>query len=72
MFAPISKVSKSPSKVKPNACQIHSGGGGGGLPPTGLRRVNSKESLTSLTSAASSVNRRVRLGVTSLSPVKVR
>ena len=67
LFAPISKVSKSPSKYKPSACVVHSGPG---LPPSGLKRTNSKESMTSLaskTSAASSV-RRVRLGVTSLSP----
>lgn len=68
LFAPISKVSKSPSKHKPGACVVHSGGPG--LPPSGIRRANSRESMTSLasrTSAASSV-RRVRLGVTSLTP----
>lgn len=68
LFAPISKVSKSPSKHKPGACIVHSSGPG--LPPSGLKRTNSKESMTSLaskTSAASSV-RRVRLGVNSLTP----
>jgi CAP-Gly domain-containing linker protein 1 len=71
LFAPISKVSKSPSKHKPGACIVHSSGPG--LPPSGLKRTNSKESMTSLaskTSAASSV-RRVRLGVNSLTPKKV-
>jgi CAP-Gly domain-containing linker protein 1 len=71
LFAPISKVSKSPSKHKPGACIVHSSGPG--LPPSGLKRANSKESMTSLaskTSAASSV-RRVRLGVNSLTPKKV-
>jgi len=62
LFAPISKISKSPLKYKPGTCVIHSGPG---LPPSGLRRANSKESMTSMTSAASSV-RRVRLGITSL------
>ncbi|KRT81333.1 hypothetical protein AMK59_4938, partial [Oryctes borbonicus] len=65
LFAPVSKVSKSPSNRKPGACIVHSGPG---LPPSGFRRANSKESLTSntsITSAASAV-RRVRLGVTSL------
>ncbi|XP_044271292.1 CAP-Gly domain-containing linker protein 2 isoform X3 [Tribolium madens] len=68
LFAPISKVSKSPSKHKPGACVVHSGGPG--LPPTGIRRVNSKESMTSLASRASTASR-VRLGVTSLTPKKV-
>ncbi|RZC41972.1 CAP-Gly domain-containing linker protein 1 isoform X13, partial [Asbolus verrucosus] len=36
LFAPISKVSKSPSKHKPGACVVHSGGPG--LPPSGLKR----------------------------------
>ncbi|XP_045542860.1 CAP-Gly domain-containing linker protein 2 isoform X4 [Papilio machaon] len=50
LFAPISKVSKSPSNRKPGACAIHSNGRG-----TPLRRSNSRESLTSLgTSVASS------------------
>ncbi|CAH0554743.1 unnamed protein product [Brassicogethes aeneus] len=69
LFAPPSKVSKSPSKVKPGSCQVHPSGG---LPPSGLRRANSKESMASLasiTSAASGV-RRVRLANNSLSPVK--
>ncbi|XP_068898570.1 restin homolog isoform X3 [Tenebrio molitor] len=60
LFAPISKVSKSPSKHKPGACIVHSSGPG--LPPSGLKRANSKESMTSLaskTSAASSVRRKV-------------
>ncbi|KAK9738416.1 CAP-Gly domain [Popillia japonica] len=65
LFAPVSKVSRSPSNRKPAGCIVHSGTG---LPPSGFRRANSKESLTSntsITSAASGV-RRVRLGVTSL------
>ncbi|KAG5865982.1 hypothetical protein JTB14_034240 [Gonioctena quinquepunctata] len=69
LFAPVSKVSKSPSKVKPGSCQVHTGGPG--LPPSGIKRAGSKESMSnmSMTSAASSV-RRVRLGVTSLTPKK--
>lgn len=69
LFAPVSKVSKSPSKIKPGSCMIHSGTGSTtGLPPSSagsLRRVNSRDSITS--SATSGV-RRVRLGVTSLTP----
>ncbi|CAH0721816.1 unnamed protein product, partial [Brenthis ino] len=50
LFAPISKVSRSPSNRKPGACAIHSNGRA-----TPLRRSNSRESLTSLgTSIASS------------------
>lgn len=70
LFAPITKVSKSPSNRKPVACVVHSGPG---IPPSGFRRANSKESLasnTSITSAASGV-RRVRLGVTSLTTPQV-
>ncbi|XP_057665095.1 restin homolog isoform X5 [Diorhabda carinulata] len=69
LFAPVSKVSKSPSKIKPNSCQVH---GGTGLPPRGLRRVNSKESLLSnvSTTSAASTARRVRLGMSSLTPKK--
>lgn len=69
VFVPVTKVSKSPSKIRPGACQIHSGAG---LPPSGIRRANSKESLASSISitSATSTARRVRLGVTSLSPKK--
>lgn len=63
LFAPVAKVSKSPSNRKPGQCVVHKSG-------TSLRRANSKESMTSMTSNASSV-RRVRLGVTSLTPNKV-
>ncbi|CAH2073548.1 unnamed protein product, partial [Iphiclides podalirius] len=50
LFAPIAKVSKSPSNRKPGACAIHSNGRA-----TPVRRSNSRESLTSLgTSVASS------------------
>ncbi|XP_045785814.1 restin homolog isoform X4 [Maniola jurtina] len=50
LFAPITKVSRSPSNRKPGACAIHSNGRA-----TPLRRSNSRESLTSLgTSIASS------------------
>ncbi|XP_050667971.1 restin homolog isoform X4 [Leptidea sinapis] len=50
LFAPISKVSRSPSNRKPGACAIHSNGRA-----TPMRRSNSRESLTSLgTSIASS------------------
>ncbi|XP_045491708.1 restin homolog isoform X6 [Colias croceus] len=50
LFAPISKVSRSPSNRKPGACAIHSNGRA-----TPLRRSNSRDSLTSLgTSIASS------------------
>ncbi|XP_045473186.1 restin homolog isoform X4 [Harmonia axyridis] len=64
LFAPIGKVSKSPSKIKPGSCAVHNSGG---LPPSGLRRSGSKESMTSV---ASSI-RRVRLGVNSLTPKKL-
>ncbi|XP_076266229.1 cytoplasmic linker protein 190 isoform X7 [Rhynchophorus ferrugineus] len=72
LFAPVSKVSKSPSKVKPSQCQVHTATG---LPPTGLKRANSRESMSSnlsMMSSASVAARRVRLGVTSLSPKKVQ
>ncbi|XP_059057015.1 restin homolog isoform X2 [Achroia grisella] len=50
LFAPIAKVSRSPSNRKPGACAIHNNGRA-----TPLRRSNSRESLTSLgTSIASS------------------
>lgn len=58
-------MSKSPSKYKPGSCVVHSGGPG--LPPTGMRRANSKESMASRTSMGSTY-RGVRLGVTSLGP----
>lgn len=64
LFAPAGKVSKSPSNRKPGQCIVHKSG------TPGLRRAGSKESMTSMTSTASSV-RRVRLGVTSLTPNKV-
>ncbi|CAH1285689.1 unnamed protein product [Diabrotica balteata] len=68
LFAPITKVSKSPSKIKPGSCQVH----GAGLPPSGIKRMNSKESLMSSmsTTSAASNARRVRLGLASLSPKK--
>ncbi|XP_072400247.1 uncharacterized protein CLIP-190 isoform X3 [Diabrotica undecimpunctata] len=68
LFAPITKVSKSPSKIKPGTCQVH----GAGLPPSGIKRMNSKESLMSSmsTTSAASNARRVRLGLASLSPKK--
>ncbi|XP_050305164.1 restin homolog isoform X3 [Anthonomus grandis grandis] len=72
LFSPVAKVSKSPSKVRPSQCQVHSPTGG--LPPTGMKRSNSKESMTSnlsMMSSASTAARRVRLGVTSLAPKKV-
>ncbi|XP_053625792.1 restin homolog isoform X12 [Plodia interpunctella] len=50
LFAPIAKISRSPSNRKPGACAIHSNGRA-----TPMRRSNSRESLTSLgTSIASS------------------
>ncbi|XP_017773480.1 PREDICTED: restin homolog isoform X8 [Nicrophorus vespilloides] len=55
LFAPVSKVSRSPSNRKPRGnCALH----------------NSRESLLSLSSitSATSTARRVRLGVTSLTP----
>lgn len=71
LFAPVSKVSKSPLKYKPGNCVLHSGAK---LPPSGMRRTGSKESMTSFTSMTSSLAsatsgaRRVRLGVNSLTP----
>ncbi|CAH2086257.1 unnamed protein product [Euphydryas editha] len=61
LFAPISKVSRSPSNRKPGACVIHSNGRA-----TPLRRSNSRESLTSLGTSIASSRVGVRLGVTSL------
>ncbi|CAH2241227.1 jg3291 [Pararge aegeria aegeria] len=61
LFAPISKVSRSPSNRKPGACAIHSNGRA-----TPLRRSNSRESLTSLGTSIASSRPGVRLGVTSL------
>ncbi|CAG9114575.1 unnamed protein product [Plutella xylostella] len=50
LFAPISKVSRSPSNRKPGQCAIHSNGR-----QTPIRRSNSRDSLTSMgTSIASS------------------
>ncbi|XP_063226060.1 CAP-Gly domain-containing linker protein 2 isoform X4 [Bacillus rossius redtenbacheri] len=61
LFAPLHKVSKSPSSRRPS-CQLHHG------PGSALKKTGSRESLTSMKSAASSVTgTRVRLGVTSLS-----
>ncbi|CAG9817430.1 unnamed protein product [Phaedon cochleariae] len=73
LFAPVSKVSKSPSKVKPNSCQVHPGSQPK-LPPSGLRKANSKESLSSnisMTSAASNVRRKSALKLAS-APVSSR
>ncbi|XP_045491706.1 CAP-Gly domain-containing linker protein 2 isoform X4 [Colias croceus] len=61
LFAPISKVSRSPSNRKPGACAIHSNGRA-----TPLRRSNSRDSLTSLGTSIASSRAGVRLGVTSL------
>lgn len=61
LFAPVSKVSRSPSNRKPGACAIHSNGRA-----TPLRRSNSRESLTSLGTSIASSRVGVRLGVTSL------
>ncbi|XP_013180475.1 PREDICTED: CAP-Gly domain-containing linker protein 2 isoform X4 [Papilio xuthus] len=66
LFAPISKVSKSPSNRKPGTCAIHSNGRG-----TPLRRSNSRESLTSLGTSVASSRVGVRLGVTSLGAQRV-
>ncbi|KAK5644359.1 hypothetical protein RI129_005659 [Pyrocoelia pectoralis] len=68
LFSPVTKVSKSPLKYKPGNCVIHSGAG---LPPSGMKRVSSKESMLSMTSSIASTasnTRRVRLGVNSLTP----
>lgn len=68
LFSPVTKVSKSPLKYKPGNCVIHSGAG---LPPSGMKRVSSKESMLSITSSIASTasnTRRVRLGVNSLTP----
>ncbi|XP_038215361.1 restin homolog isoform X5 [Zerene cesonia] len=66
LFAPISKVSRSPSNRKPGACAIHSNGRA-----TPLRRSNSRESLTSLGTSIASSRAGVRLGVTSLGSQRV-
>ncbi|CAH1645962.1 unnamed protein product [Spodoptera littoralis] len=66
LFAPISKVSRSPSNRKPGACAIHSNGRA-----TPLRRSNSRESLTSLGTSIASSRVGVRLGVTSLGAQRV-
>ncbi|XP_068629873.1 restin homolog isoform X2 [Battus philenor] len=66
LFAPISKVSKSPSNRKPGTCAIHSNGRG-----TPVRRSNSRESLTSLGTSIASSRVGVRLGVTSLGAQRV-
>lgn len=64
LFAPAHKVSRSPSSRRPSAsCAIHHGTAG-----PGIKRIGSRESVVSASSAASSVRGpRVRLGVTSLS-----
>ncbi|XP_053625789.1 restin homolog isoform X10 [Plodia interpunctella] len=61
LFAPIAKISRSPSNRKPGACAIHSNGRA-----TPMRRSNSRESLTSLGTSIASSRVGVRLGVTSL------
>ncbi|XP_030027149.1 restin homolog isoform X6 [Manduca sexta] len=66
LFAPVSKVSRSPSNRKPGACAIHSNGR-----MTPLRRSNSRESLTSLGTSIASSRAGVRLGVTSLGAQRV-
>ncbi|XP_013194535.2 CAP-Gly domain-containing linker protein 2 isoform X2 [Amyelois transitella] len=66
LFAPISKISRSPSNRKPGACAIHSNGRA-----TPLRRSNSRESLTSLGTSIASSRVGVRLGVTSLGAQRV-
>ncbi|CAG4911651.1 unnamed protein product [Colias eurytheme] len=66
LFAPISKVSRSPSNRKPGACAIHSNGRA-----TPLRRSNSRDSLTSLGTSIASSRAGVRLGVTSLGSQRV-
>ncbi|KAJ2952949.1 hypothetical protein O0L34_g7320 [Tuta absoluta] len=58
LFAPISKVSRSPSNRKPGACAIHSNGRA-----TPLRRSNSRDSLTSLGTSIASSRVGPRLGV---------
>ncbi|GBP27962.1 Restin homolog [Eumeta japonica] len=57
LFAPIAKVSRSPSNRTPGACAIHSNGRA-----TPLRRSNSRESLTSLGTSVASSRIAVRLG----------
>lgn len=66
LFAPIAKVSRSPSNRKPGACAIHNNGRA-----TPLRRSNSRESLTSLGTSIASSRVGVRLGVTSLGTQRV-
>ncbi|GLV32318.1 Cytoplasmic linker protein 190 [Carabus blaptoides fortunei] len=69
LFAPLAKVSKSPSSRRPAAqCVVHKSG----TTTPSLRRTGSRESMTSMTSMTSATSsvRRVRLGVTSLSPAK--
>ncbi|XP_053625782.1 restin homolog isoform X4 [Plodia interpunctella] len=66
LFAPIAKISRSPSNRKPGACAIHSNGRA-----TPMRRSNSRESLTSLGTSIASSRVGVRLGVTSLGAQRV-
>nr|CAD7602621.1 unnamed protein product [Timema genevievae] len=64
LFAPAHKLSKSPSSRRPSTCQVHQ------RPGSALKKVGSRESLTSVTSTTSSMRGpRVRLGVTSLAQV---
>jgi len=65
LFAPISKVSKSPSNRGRGSCVVHN--------TSNLHRPQSRESLASMTSSLTSAtamnaSNRVRLGVTSLTP----
>ncbi|XP_073943788.1 cytoplasmic linker protein 190 isoform X2 [Choristoneura fumiferana] len=66
LFAPIAKVSRSPSNRKPGACAIHSNGR-----MTPMRRSNSRESLTSLGTSVASSRVGVRLGVTALGAQRI-
>lgn len=62
LFAPAHKVSRSPSSRRPSAsCAIHHA-----TASPGMKRVGSRESMVSASSAASVRGARVRLGVTSL------
>ncbi|XP_048479588.1 restin homolog isoform X1 [Plutella xylostella] len=61
LFAPISKVSRSPSNRKPGQCAIHSNGR-----QTPIRRSNSRDSLTSMGTSIASSRIGVRLGTTPL------
>ncbi|XP_031350867.1 restin homolog isoform X3 [Photinus pyralis] len=65
LFSLVTKVSKSPLKYKPGNCAIHSGAR---LPPSGMKRTGSKESMLSMTSSITSTASNTRRIVTPKAP----